>query len=159
VKTTAKQRVLAALRAGTKTTADLCAPDVGGVRFSARLMELRDDGHIIEDHPIRQGSWKYTLVNEARTPLAVVPSPAPLPPVSSRGAWGSFSCCHACGFVFHERGMSRECPSCHEGMQWVGDYWTHADAARAAAQVDPAQVAAERGAHAARLAAPKALAA
>lgn len=58
----AKARVLAALQDGPKTTAELCQPEVGGVRFGARLAELRhDEGHNITEERLRAGSSLYTL--------------------------------------------------------------------------------------------------
>lgn len=62
------RRVLASLREGGergRTTAELCQPDVGGVRFSARIQELRDAGHVISKCQVRQGSWRYWLRDEA----------------------------------------------------------------------------------------------
>ncbi|HEU4975715.1 MAG TPA: hypothetical protein VFT50_11540 [Baekduia sp.] len=60
----ATRRVLDALiSAGPKgrTTAELCQPDVGGERFSARLHELRQAGWTIHGRCERQGSWRYTI--------------------------------------------------------------------------------------------------
>lgn len=73
---TAKTRVLAALRHGPATTAQLCQPDCGGVRFGARIMELRDEGHVILEQRQRPGSSLYTLVvgPAARTRLGDIPS-------------------------------------------------------------------------------------
>lgn len=62
----AKARILAALKDGPKTTAELCQPSVGGVRFGARLMELRhDEGHTITEERLRAGSSRYTLVGSS----------------------------------------------------------------------------------------------
>jgi hypothetical protein len=36
-----------------------------GSRYGARLLELRNEGHVIEAERIRNGSWKYTLLSEA----------------------------------------------------------------------------------------------
>lgn len=48
------------------TTAELCQPDVGGVRFAARLHELRHEhGFEIAEERIRQGSSRYTLIGSA----------------------------------------------------------------------------------------------
>lgn len=74
---TSKQRVLQALKdAGEHglNTVALCQPEVGGVRFSARIQELRDDGYDIQSTCIRLGSWRYWLV-----PPAPAPVPAPEP--------------------------------------------------------------------------------
>lgn len=77
---TAKDRVLARLQQGPATTADLCAPGVGGERFGGRLKELRDEGHTIDGRCLRAGSWLYTLHER------VVAAPeAAVPPVAGRG--------------------------------------------------------------------------
>ena len=48
------------------TTAELCQPDVGGVRFAARIHELRHlHGHEIHESRVRQGSSRYTLAAES----------------------------------------------------------------------------------------------
>ena len=47
------------------TTAELCQPDVGGVRFAARVHELRHlHGHTIVETRVRQGSSRYVLRSE-----------------------------------------------------------------------------------------------
>lgn len=61
------RRVLLALREAGETgvtTAQLCQPDVGGVRFSARILELRDVGCVIARRQVRSGCWRYWLVSE-----------------------------------------------------------------------------------------------
>lgn len=61
----AKSRILTALKdAGPSglLTANLCQPEIGGVRFSARLLELRDEGWEIREERVRQGSHRYVLV-------------------------------------------------------------------------------------------------
>jgi len=66
------RRILAALEhAGPRglTTAQLCQPEAGGVRFSARVMELREAGYEIDDRCVRKGSWRYWLRS---TPTLVV---------------------------------------------------------------------------------------
>lgn len=66
-KTTARSRVLWALqKAGRRgcTTADLASPMVGGVRFGARLKELRDEGWMIVCTPLRPGSHHYQLLTD-----------------------------------------------------------------------------------------------
>lgn len=63
---TARERVLHALQAAGQhgcTTAQLCQPDVGGVRFGARLAELRAEGHHITGRPVRAGSHRYVLLD------------------------------------------------------------------------------------------------
>lgn len=58
----AARRVLATLvGAGERgaTTADLCQPGVGGVRFGARIHELRGLGFRIDATPVRTGSYRY----------------------------------------------------------------------------------------------------
>lgn len=48
------------------TTAELCQPDVGGVRFAARVHELRHEhGFEIAEMRVRQGSSRYTLIGSA----------------------------------------------------------------------------------------------
>lgn len=67
VRSTAKGRVLYALReAGSIgcTTAFLAQPSVGGVRFSARVKELRDEGYVIHERRLRAGSHLYHLVSD-----------------------------------------------------------------------------------------------
>ena len=44
------------------TTAQLCHPQVGGVRFSARIEELRKAGFVITQRYERPGSHRYVLV-------------------------------------------------------------------------------------------------
>lgn len=58
----AARRVLAKLiGAGERgaTTAELCQPGVGGVRFGARVHELRGLGFRIDAAPVRTGSYRY----------------------------------------------------------------------------------------------------
>lgn len=73
--------IVAALEAAGErgcTTADLCSPAVGGVRFSARIMELREQGYIIRESQIRQGSHLYVLAGvESTTTGTVVPAEVP----------------------------------------------------------------------------------
>ena len=56
-----KTRILRELQRGPRTTAELCQPDVGGVRFGARLMELRADGYTITEERLGQSCHLYTL--------------------------------------------------------------------------------------------------
>lgn len=73
MRSTAKSRVLAALKNAGRigcTTAQLCDPSVGGVRFGGRVKELRDEGHEIERFYVRSGSHRYVLANVG----AVTPS-------------------------------------------------------------------------------------
>lgn len=37
-------------------------------RFSARIMELRAQGHIIDSYRLRNGSWRYILRAEPTSP-------------------------------------------------------------------------------------------
>lgn len=60
-----KTRILYALRRGPQTTSALCQPDVGGVRFGARLMELRADGYTITEERLGPSSHLYTLTGAA----------------------------------------------------------------------------------------------
>lgn len=64
------------------TTAECMAAGVGS-RYSARLMELRDAGYVIESVRERDGSWRYTLLNSpddsergGREPGFAKPSPS-----------------------------------------------------------------------------------
>lgn len=60
------RRVLVALRnAGSSgcTTGQLCQPGVGGVRFGARIAELRDAGVKILVSEERVGSYRYKLLH------------------------------------------------------------------------------------------------
>jgi hypothetical protein len=73
-------RVLDCLRAkGTQgaTTHDLCQPEVGGIRFGARLMELRKAGYEITSQRESKGSHRYTLVSEPAPPERVASDAAP----------------------------------------------------------------------------------
>lgn len=76
-KTSAKQRVLARLLIGPANTAELCQPDVGGIRFGARLLELRREGYEITERRLRAGSSLYTLVRDSRPAETAAPSPTP----------------------------------------------------------------------------------
>lgn len=63
------RRVLVALQnAGEQgaTTAQLCQPGVGGVRFGARIAELRAAGVAITARQLRPGSYRYRLVSAAQ---------------------------------------------------------------------------------------------
>lgn len=75
------RRVLNALRTGPKTTAQLCQPDIGGVRFGARVAELRALRYVIAEQRVRQGSSLYELHFDAERgspgPERPVPRPAP----------------------------------------------------------------------------------
>jgi hypothetical protein len=46
------------------TTAEFLRAGVGS-RYSARIMELRQAGHVIEAERIREGSWRYVLTHDA----------------------------------------------------------------------------------------------
>jgi hypothetical protein len=62
------KRVLKALLAvGGRgaTTRELCQPDVGGIRLSARIFELRELGFRIDVKELRPGSYRYTLRENA----------------------------------------------------------------------------------------------
>lgn len=69
----AQRRVLLALAAAGgrgATTAELCQPAVGGVRFGGRVHELRERGFKIEQaydgHPGRHRYWLVALPGEER---------------------------------------------------------------------------------------------
>lgn len=75
---TNRDRILHALqRAGSRgcTTAELCQPDLGGVRFGARIKELRDDGHTIVEQIVRKGSHRYVLVADKPAREQAAPDP------------------------------------------------------------------------------------
>lgn len=60
-------RVLKRLRQGPATTHDLMGADVGGVRFGARLCELRGLGFTIDEQrlPLPTHGSRYTLTFDA----------------------------------------------------------------------------------------------
>ena len=62
--TPSARRLLAALQdAGDKglSTSQLCQPALGGVRFGARVHDLRQAGYRISETRVRQGSSRYVL--------------------------------------------------------------------------------------------------
>lgn len=71
-------RVLQRLRRGPATTHDLMQPNIGGVRFSARICELRNSGFVIEENrlPLPTRGSRYTLVRDPQKPK---PKPVPAP--------------------------------------------------------------------------------
>jgi hypothetical protein len=103
--TSKRRQVLDLLRAaGTRgvTTAELLEAGVGA-RYSARLLELRREGHVIEAQRVRDGSWRYTLQEHAPTrvgagnacagdvgelePLALFDAPPAEPPLNALLDW------------------------------------------------------------------------
>lgn len=80
------------------TTGELLQAGVGS-RYSARLLELRELGWVVEAKRIRDGSWRYTLLWEPDAKKKNVPEPelvpslfepAPGPPSSAIfGDWES----------------------------------------------------------------------
>lgn len=58
-------RLLDAAGDAGQTTHDLCQPQAGGIRFSARVAELRDAGLMIAQHRVRNGSHRYWLARES----------------------------------------------------------------------------------------------
>lgn len=71
----ARDRVLAALRAGPKTSAEL---NEVCYRYSGRIMELRREGHVIRARREGKSLWRYELAGPgpaAATPLSDGPSP------------------------------------------------------------------------------------
>lgn len=80
MKKSARQRVFEALALAGQhgcTTGQLCQPGVGGVRFGARVKELRDEGHRITATLVRPGSHRYVLEPVATTaPAEQAPSEA-----------------------------------------------------------------------------------
>ena len=59
-------RVLHLLRQGPQTTHTLCQPEAGGVRFGARLGELRELGFVVSERRLRPGSSEYRLVRDVQ---------------------------------------------------------------------------------------------
>lgn len=58
IKLTQKQRILEALEAkGSVTNIEL--NNLGIYRYSARIKDLRDAGHLIEAVHVRDGLWKF----------------------------------------------------------------------------------------------------
>lgn len=49
-------------------------------RFSARILELRDTGYVIQSERLRAGSWRYTLLNEPTVWSVPPPSAGAHPP-------------------------------------------------------------------------------
>jgi hypothetical protein len=70
------KRVLKALLAvggNGATTRELCQPDVGGIRLSARVFELRELGFRIDVKELRPGSYRYTLRESAMSERLFAP--------------------------------------------------------------------------------------
>jgi hypothetical protein len=85
--------VLNRLRKGPATTHDLCQPDVGGIRFSARIKELRDLGFVIPPEvrlalPTRGSLYELLAEPDTSTsPATLTPAgdtPAPISTPSAR---------------------------------------------------------------------------
>ena len=57
------------------TTSELLQACVGS-RYGARLLELREEGHTISAERVRDGAWRYTLLDEPPAAVAETP-PAP----------------------------------------------------------------------------------
>jgi hypothetical protein len=56
-------RVLEYLRAhGSAVNWQLATPEIGGLRFGARLKEIRDDGWDITKETVSGGTVRYTLI-------------------------------------------------------------------------------------------------
>lgn len=138
-KPTAGDRILAALRTGPKVTHELASPAVGGVRFGARLQELREAGHTIREERVRQSQHRYTLVREAgadgggtipgpagsdgssaatvrnRPPLAA----APVQTLPER--W--WNVCDKCGHRFPSLPHPRSCEECQAEVHWLSSFY------------------------------------
>lgn len=67
-------RALLAVGGRGATTRELAQPDVGGIRLSARVMELRELGFRIDARQLRPGSWHYTLVSSAASERLFTPT-------------------------------------------------------------------------------------
>ena len=114
---TQKQRVLAMLEeAGSRgvTTAQFLEAHIP--RFGGRILELRDEGHRIETHRVREGSFRYVLVSSS-------------PPVATADDELVTSRCMVCGGVATAKtgGMIRHQEGCINGddnpeeseLEWV----------------------------------------
>ena len=78
---TQRDRCLAMLRRGPTTTGEFCAAYLP--RFPARLLELKDEGFVIERTRNSASSFTYTLISGPVRPgtLGAVVSPSgPVPP-------------------------------------------------------------------------------
>lgn len=64
------RRVLNRLRQGPATTAQLLQPEVGGCRFGARILELRELGFHIDAVRLGQSSSRYTLTHDPERALS-----------------------------------------------------------------------------------------
>ena len=51
------------------TTAELCQPTVGGVRFGARIYDLREVGFVVREQRMRNGQSRYWLVSVPGRPV------------------------------------------------------------------------------------------
>lgn len=59
---TAKERILQALLRGPHTAVQLANPAIGGLRYSARVKELRDEGiNIVGDHIPGKSYLMYSI--------------------------------------------------------------------------------------------------
>lgn len=63
LKPTARRTLYALRAAGQRgaTTGELCQPNAGGIRFGARIQELRDHGCVIFRVQLQPGRWRYWL--------------------------------------------------------------------------------------------------
>ncbi len=60
---TAKERILKALKRGVCTAIELANPAIGGLRYTARIAELREEGWAIKTQPIDGRSYcEYVLL-------------------------------------------------------------------------------------------------
>ena len=80
---TQKQTVLRLLQdnPGGVTTADFCSAHVP--RFSARIEELRKEGHRISSQRVREGQWRYRLSGGAARFVGAFSSHTPKEPQGS----------------------------------------------------------------------------
>lgn len=63
------------------TTGELLQHGVGS-RYSARLMELREQGWVVQAERVRDGQWRYILVSEPSSVASVPARPDGQPPSS-----------------------------------------------------------------------------
>ena len=64
---TQKEKVFEMLTTGAKTTSDFLKAYIP--RFSARILELKNDGVDVESKKVRKGEWKYWIPNPIQMDL------------------------------------------------------------------------------------------
>ena len=64
---TQRQTVLKMLKEGPKTTAEFLQAFIP--RYSARILELKQEGVPIESKKVRKGSWSYWIADNYQTSI------------------------------------------------------------------------------------------